>query len=278
MADVTWAITCMDGRKLALLLRWLPEEPWRALQRIEVITHRHRQDLVEELIDVVNEWGGDWPIDVRTDRYEETMLDAIGAPPALETYFQDLLGVKLMLPITVGAPLLFTDDDVIVTKNPGGLLESQFAWFSHSGLDGYTETAKDLAAFGAIKDSFEFECQLKHFNDRRTDAGVWFMPKIDRTRYVRWLVRYFSDPRIINVSQDEGTAPCGHTQRFRKLDQRFLSGLVVRTGSLAVGGPHYRALADKTMPKSIPGATFVHYCASGQKERYMEWFEREAPR
>jgi hypothetical protein len=268
----------MDGRKLALLLRWLPEEPWSWLDRILVITHRDRPDLVEELIDIKREYGRHWPIDIRTDRSEETALDIIDAPPALRTYFQHLLGVKLMLPVTLKTPLLFTDDDVIVTRDPEDLIATNLPWFSHSGLDGYTETAKDLEAFDTVRRSFDlYGINLREFNRRRTDAGVWFLPTLDRTLYIRCLHRYFSDPHVVAVSHDVGTAPCGHTQRFRKLDQRFLSGHVIMTGGISVIGPHYRALADKKIPKSVPGATFVHYCASGQKERYVEWLEREVP-
>jgi hypothetical protein len=274
MRDVDWVITCMDSDKFRLMLQWLPETPWFRLRRIELVTHRQRPEIVEICSKYARVLRPLWPIRCRTDQLECDYLDRIDAPEALRVYFRDLLGVKLMLPLTNDMPMMFTDDDVVVTTDPM-YLWGPSAWGSQSGLDAYTDTAKDVSSLGALAHAFNMPIGLSDFNATRTDAGVWYLPNINRIDYADRLRRYFSHPLTVQVSQDTGVANGDHTQRFRKLDQRFLSGYMIYSGGLPLRGPHYRALADKNPPKTVPQATFLHYCASGRKEAYMRWLDEE---
>ncbi len=275
MSDITWVITCVNQPYLELLLSWLPERPWPWVRQVLVLTRRDDPDLRRDLKETVTYARPLWPVRVETDDVYYFILDGIDAPPALRTFFEHSLGVKVMVPLLVQPPMLFTDDDVVVTRDPSYIFESGLVAASYSGLDGLTETAKDLATLESICSTFGLDVDLKTYNAGRTDEAVWYLPSIDRDDYAARLRSYFTHPHVVSVSQDMGTAPHGHTQRFRKIGMRFMSGYVIRRGALQLRSPNYRALATKETPKSVPDATFIHYCSSGQKMKYVEWLRGE---
>lgn len=265
--NVTWVITSVDPRKFDLLLSWLdlidediplkeilvvcPDVNIIRLGLLEV-ARRHRRR-----------------VHVRTEVTEALAMVNIAAPLPLRTYFYDLLGVKLMLPLTVPTPFMFTDDDFIARYDPS-YLWGETPWGSASGLDGYTETDKDIEALSALNFAMGTTETIEEFNTERTDAGAWYFPDLDRDHYRACLVRYFDHPHVHRVSVDPGVAN-GHTQRFRKLDQRFLSAYITSIGGFSLRSPHYRITANKKHPVKVPDATLIHYCASGGKETYMAW-------
>lgn len=272
MGDVTWVVACTSTSRLELLLRWLPEQPWPWVKKILVVTPEWGRAFQRD-IEFVTDVRPEWVIEVRDEAEESDTLDRIGAPEPLVAYFDDSLGVKLMLPLTVDTPFLYTDDDVVLTRDPSSIIQN-YPWASHSGLDGYTDTPKDREALDTLCEAFLTEIPLDVFNHARTDAGVWYLPKFDLNFYLNALLRYFDSDHIRRVAADTGTAPKDHTQRFRKLDQRFLSGYMITHGGISIRAPHYKALADRKIPVKIPGSAFLHYCASGNKEGYMEWLRR----
>lgn len=273
--EVTWVIPCMDDRKLRLILRYLPEEPFEWLKKIVVVVGDVRDlDIKCEL--VARHYRPEWPIKVRTEEREHRCLDSIDAPEALRVYFRDLLGVKLLLPLTIEPPFLYTDDDVILRNNPAEFLGDDL-WASQSGLDAYTTGRKDQEALGALCDAFNTYVTVDEFNKARTDAGVWYFPDYYDDYDLR-LWEYFGHSHVVDVSKDPGVANGNHTQRFRKLDQRFLSMWMRTHGGSVVRTPIYRAMADKKMPVRVPNnVCFIHYCASAHKERYMEWLTNALP-
>lgn len=275
--DTTWVVACTDDRKLRLMLRHLPEEPYGWLDELLVITHRDRPDDLIRCEKVIEHWRPDWPFRVRSDEEERQAIIDADLPKACRTFFEHSLGIKLAIPLTVQSPLLFTDDDIVVTQDPGYLLEDGYMHFSRSGLDGYTDTPKDLEGIAALNETFGLDLSVEEYNERRTDEAAWYIPRVGISDFVDRLGIYFETKHLQRITLDEGTAPYGHTQRFRKCGMRFWSGWVNYQGperAKIMTSADYRALAQKDIPKRVPRATFIHYCASGQKERYMEWLQR----
>jgi hypothetical protein len=267
----------MDARKIELMFAWLPEEPWPWLKQMIIVTHRDHPRLLHDISQSVTECGKGWPVRVRTDIQEREAIRTFDLPPPLETFFEHSLGVKILQPLVTPPPLLFTDDDIIITRDPATLLLNTWGFASHSGLDGYTDTAKDHEGLQAINDTFELTLTLDEYNAGRSDEAVWYIPRIDLGDYVRRLQRFYLHPHLVRISQDSGTAPFNHTQRFRKSGMRYFSGFVINSRMTLLQGRDYRALPYKVVPKKVPNATFVHYCASGNKPAYMEWLWKNVP-
>lgn len=273
---MTWVVTCMDDRKLRLMLRWLPDEPWDWVDEMVIVTHRNRPDDLLRCQKVAEHWRPEWPIVCRTDEVEERELANIEAPYPLEMFFQHSLGVKILSALTHDAPMLFTDDDMVVQRDPSYLFDGR-PFASYSGFDGFTNTPKDNLALDCLNETFDLNLTIQEFNAQRNDEAVWLMPTIDRDDYVDRLQRYFSHPFIEGVTYDKGTAPFGHTQRFRKIGMRFFSVYMIYRQAFQLRGNNYRILAQKELPQRVPKATFVHYCATGLKPQYMEFLWSHAP-
>lgn len=265
----TWAYTCMNPAFFELTLRWLPEKPWPILKHMLVITAHDRPDLIEELTAVKNRLRPRWPISIVDDSPLRQMSEHY--PAALTKYTRESLGVKIMLPLWVPAPFFFTDDDVIIVNDPSEFLASGTMWGSHSGLDNYSESGPDMRELTAWQDVIEDSSMTREeFNRNRTDAAIWHMPDLDRDDYHKVLYSFFSQE-----AADLAAASGGN--RFRLMDQRFLTTWLYRNSGDVYATPVYRAWPYRNLPKSVPSdGYFIHYCASSQKPRYVEWLNRVA--
>lgn len=265
---VTWVYTCMKPAFFDLTLRWLPEEPWPWLKEMKVITSYKRADLAIDLEAIRSIIRPDWPITIEHDFFAEEYARIIH--PEFFEYTQNSLGVKLAIPTYIKPPFFFTDDDVIIASDPRLYIDGcNLPWGSKSGLDNIGESVRDLDDLGHFAHAFRARMPREMFNAGRTDAGVWYLPAVNVDEYSGVLKRFFAETHI----------PSLHGNRRRILDQRFLSMWILTHDGFPRKSPVYRAYATRALPKKVmPDSVFIHYCASSQKPRYVEWLHEELKR
>lgn len=249
------------------MLHWLPKKPWPAIKHMIVITSNKPED--KHALEVIaRQSRPQWPISVVA---EQPLWDLSKSYPQPLQDYMKVLGFKVMIPLWIPPPFLFTDDDVIVFNDPSEFLAERTLWGSHGGLDSYGTQGLDLDEVQAWQRVIDDESlTVGMFNTVRTDAGVWHIPDIDREEYHRILYRFFDTPQAYRAAERGGN-------RFRLMDQRFLSTWIYHQGGETYKAPVYRAWPTKTMPKNVPTeGYFIQYCAGRQKSRYVEWLHKEA--
>lgn len=266
----TWVVPSCTPEYLELFLDYLPDEPWPWVRRLVLILPDPFDD----------RWNGvgcrllDMPgWEELTQTYaDDTFFNhppATGdTAPGMRAYAERWpgLAIKVLAPLYFAGPLLIQDDDTVVLRDPAPLLELQ-PWGSTSGLDKFKPAAADAVLVREWDIAFGGRVSARHphaFNSLRVDAAVTaFNP--DRALYRDRVTKWFGWATADAV---RGKA----VGRSRLMDQRFLSYWMIAESDGPLRGPGYRAMPTKKMQRSLPRhATFIHYCASGVKQQYVDW-------
>jgi hypothetical protein len=184
--------------------------------------------------------------------------------PHLSNYDGEKLGYKLGVPYVVRAPFLYTDDDIVVRRDPTYLL-GDTPWVSGHRMF-YLVDEVELAAYAR---AFSVApVSMEHWRSLRTDGGVWYAPRLD--------VRRWNDTLRRSWCETQQLARTGH--RYRQFDQRFLTMWnIAQGGGVLPFVGNYKLLIGRQLPRTVPTHTFVHYAVGGElKHRYREWLDEQA--
>lgn len=212
-------------------------------------------------------------------------LSNFRCPSQLEEYFTSptrkprwSLGVKLLIPLEFTAPLLYTDDDVIICQDPQALMDERqlgpldmgpsfasggnFPFFKHRDRVRYI--ADQLGQAMEISDVFE------RYDARILDAGFFFLSAQDCEDWAERLERFAALPYIGDLDPE--------SHEFRRLDQRFLTAFGLRRRVRRLCSAPLRRNFLTPPPKNVRGAItdtfFVHYMSRQYKAAWMDALEQ----
>lgn len=269
-----WLYLCSDPEKLELTLRYLPAEPFEHLQTMYVgwCSHLDSPERFAALKLAVTTWA---PPAWRVGFIDLSPLGEY-LPTPLFTYWDNgktrwSLGMKLLLPLAFNSPFLYTDDDVIVTRDPRALLYNG-GWGS-KGSFRFPSQKRGIAMqlFDAFGISFEGmdEC-YKEYNYHALDAGVFFSgANWNEASTKLWHTRLnqFSElPYIKTLTTNNLELRC--------LDQRFLTMWGYQQGwrqqTISNGFAPPSSISDSMLARH----EFIHYKTSSKlsKSRWMAAF------
>lgn len=266
-----WAYLCNNDRRLAITLRALPKEPFADLKTMHICwaSHLDHPSRPESFAMTAASLAPSWL------NWKITDLSSVAdrVPSQLQTYFKNdkarwALGMKLFLPYVLGTPYLYTDDDVLVFKDP---LPLMFNSFGSKGCFHLSYGKRDIAT--QLFDAFDLQPNELpahvHYNYGAMDAGVWFHKYPDDWRYR--LECFATMPYLLDLTT--------RNLELRCLDQRFLTCFGIKHGwdAITIGN----GFAPPTKLRDTFGTkqTFFHY-KSSSKERWMklleEWLDGRA--
>ena len=271
-----WVYLCSDPRRLEMTLKFLPEY-LPGLEQMHVVFCSHFNQVTHsDFKAVLNQWQPTWlPIDV---------IDLSGwggslMPQGLQNYFRNdvgpggdgrvkTLGCKLLLPIIFQTPLLYTDDDVLMLRDPIKLYR-QYGEYGNRGsfrLEGKKrDVLEDIAEAFDVPEYTEYPAL---FDANIIGAGIFFI-----AAHRNWKSRLerFSRCPYIGRLRNKG-------REFFCLDQRFITAFGLEHGWKQIGlkeGFRRTFLAGKKLPRNFfEDATFVHYgCAPKDKAKWVDLLE-----
>lgn len=267
--EYVWAYTCTKPEFFELTLMYLPDFPFKNLTQMLICCPKA---LVSTLEEIALRVRPKWPIRFILDEWvDRDFVDDY--EHALREYS---LRHKLLMPVVIGERnILFTDDDVIVQRDPHDLIQSGAFWSSMS-FDRLSLSEADRRELEVLNEVFSTNIRLDEFNACRTDAGIWYFHNTQPKKYEALLRSYFDHPWNLEVIR--GTSR--HRPRYR--DQRFLTmyfheferGLR-NTADVRIWGSKFEKRSPKTR---MPNETFIHYAASSQKPLYVEYLREHAPK
>ena len=273
-----WNYLCSNPRRLAITLKALPRHrPYQGLLGMNICwaSHLDPAHRAAELHVVADEHAPSW---LNFWVYDLSQLKSY-LPRQLERYWANdkarwALGMKLLMPyVSEGEPYLYTDDDVLVTRDPQAWLTNSFG---SKGCFRFVGRKQELAS--ELFDAFSIPTRegvfdvgglsetllpaWKQYDNAALDAGVWFQKYPDdwTTRLYRFAnMHYLKDIGLRNLE-------------FRCLDQRFLTCFGIKHGwDVRTIGNGF-APVSKITPKLLERHPFFHY-KSQSKEKWMRLFE-----
>ena len=246
--SVKWLFQCCDVNKFYLAQEWAPDEwepiPINSTAVPEMIPGMDYYDLDDH----ARKFG-----DVFWSYYRHTRKGWA-------------LGTKLLWPLVIKEPFVFSDDDVIFTRHPQPLID-EGAFGECYGFDKLSWNIKECRRMEILQEVFELDwMDVDRYNDLAFNCGVWYAPHYhDWERYMHrfWTSNYFDGLSYTS-------------NRFRCLDQAFMRGYAAKmdwegchhvdTKRTFMRGPeHYNPTYDKLMK-----GFWVHYAASTHKPAYMK--------
>lgn len=260
-----WVYLCGDPRKLELTLKFLPER-MTDLRTMKICWMSHLDPAYrdQELSETASRFakGIQWRL--------VDLSDLEGrCPTGLQEYFNSgrsrcSLAVKLLLPMRFNTPFLYTDDDVLVPKDPikylgpTGWCSKGLARFAGERLEQQEQLAK---AFGLEK-RFRANPSL-WYDDHALDAGVWWMP--NSGEWAKFLFEFAACPYIQDLTPK--------SSEFRRMDQRFLTcfGIVNKWEQLTIRNCF--APPSKPLRDNFFDVVFIHYKTPTSKEHWMKRFQ-----
>ncbi len=266
-----WAYLCGDAKKLELTLRCLPREPLDGLDRFTVgwCSHLDPRYRSTELEQTLARFAPTWLRD-RAAVHDLSMLGR-WLPKGLAAYWSTdkarwSLGVKLMVPAAFDGPLLYTDDDVLVLKDPAPLLAQGSFGSKGCFRFGY----KKIHVVEQLYQAFDLEDWRLPGSDRLSalydryalDAGVFYAH--NTANWENRLHRFARCPYIESLTT--------RNLELRCLDQRFLTMFGIEHGW------RQQSIGNGFAPLRVfkPGHhTFFHY-KSSSKLAWMKVIEAYA--
>ena len=253
-----WIYLCSNPKRLELTLRLLPRTPFVDLDRMIVGYCSHLDGDVWRMLEMTaSQWKPNWL------NLEVHDLSGLGAhlPDELVQYWHNSksrwsLGVKLVLPYAVCGPYLYTDDDVIVSRDPHDWLMYSFG---SKGCFRFAGKKQGIAA--QLFDAFglRYEPAWRHYDDNALDAGVWFQKYHDN--WDERLADFAKLPYLLDLTTNNLELRC--------LDQRFLTCFGIEHGwdRRTIGNGFAPCEVSERMLNRHP---FFHYKSSSKEE----WMRR----
>jgi hypothetical protein len=269
MTDWQWFITCYKSKYVELLIKFLPRDMSTCRELRVYVGDDAEPGTMGRIVTAAMD-RPDWKISVaHAPKVEQWM------PDPLKEYFDWHGGAaqKVVMPLLADGPMLFTDDDMVLLRDPSPLL-SNTAWGSKSWLDRIAVPSAAQTVLAAYE-NYPGPVNMDRWLARTTDAGVYWLPdRLDPLAYQQALVMFFSSDYAYSAVEHERIR--GKKGKAWKLDQRFLTAWLYHNGGPNLGPPHYRCMMGQVQ-KSLPRkATFMHYLAQG-KDRIVEWLESLPP-
>lgn len=285
MKTYSWVYLCNNADMLRLALMALPEAIPYSMTSMLIVVNKRNEHLVPDFKRIVAE--SDTYIDGAVDSFivtDDILIERAKKrmgwfPDSLRDYVWSpcdtpncSLGIKLLLPLAVSGAMLYTDDDVMILRDPYRLIQDgPFCTghhFNSYGLDS-TSSTDEVNQFASAMGLTDFTTY--DYNQAMMDAGIWFVDQRDDWHIK--LHKFFSCP-IINSMRRNVT-------RFRCLDQRFITLYGALHGWRRLHHNAERLMvmqkpdkAPKLMYDNIRSRkyTFVHYGASTWKPHYITQF------
>jgi len=257
-----WVVPAFYPDFFELMCAWLPREQWEGIDCFTVLTPEEKK---ETIWGITQRYIPDWEVRVFSYEFIDAMMGDV--PRVLGEY--ELRTKMYVNHVFQDSEILYTDDDIVVQRDPSHALGTS-AWWSSVHTDGFYLTNKqDVQELLMLEEVFGEAIDVKHFNRTRTEAGLWWLPEgTSLESYRDLLVEYFAHP--LNVKLMDGKAKV----RRRYRDQRFLSvfydlyadGAPNRANITTFNGPF-----DRRTPKSFPKKEFIHYAAGRHKPDYVAY-------
>ena len=264
MRDTTWVYTTVDPMKLVISALYMPQEQFKNISHLQLIAPQRLETTLRTITDTLLP---KWHVEFLSD--EE--LDTSVMHPNMYEYS---LRAKLLYPLMVEGPYLFTDDDVIITKDIDTVLDRGTFW-SGMGFDRLNpKNSRDHEELRVLNEVFKTKYTLADFNASHTDSAVlhYNITPAERSLYSSLLYDYFAHPFVEEVLLEK------HIHRKRYRDQRFQTlWLMEFTDPQWVGRDmsevaFWGQAPEKRSPKfGLPNKTFLHYCATSHKPWYMAY-------
>lgn len=281
-----WIYLCNEPSFLRLMLAKMPRQRFKGLGKFVVVTNERNVELIPELHATIQESGhpNTFPYDVVHDgaMIDETVRVLNLSPEAKIAFSLYPLSVKLCIPwwfTRATEWILYTDDDVLVLRDPIDLTRPKPLWGNMNGIGSRFRAGnwKHDLQVEALNEIFDLTFDIAHYNRHRMNGGTWTFQRDDE--YLKYLRRFWEHPFYrtahINLAKTEHWL----------LDQRFLTGYWnLRDGHFLQSQRKYRLFRSK-FPKALekdelrwPLPTlpyFVHYMA--WKSHYVKWFTENIP-
>jgi len=274
-----WLYLCNDPAKLRLTLEFLPSlKPYEGLDHLYVgyCSHMDPADRQQELIKTLKWHAPGWlkfgTIDLSEKKGDELPGGLYGYWSTGKTRWS--LAMKLLVPFCFekdslyDGPFLYTDDDVIVTRDPIALL-GVVGWGS-KGSFRFPFTKRGIAdeLFAAFHQYGLSERPYEKYNAHALDAGVfWSGTEFSVSDWRRWLRQFAACDYIKKLTTNNLELRC--------LDQRFLTMFGIVSGwrqeTITNGFAPPRAIT----PPMLARRPFLHYKTSSKlsKARWMSALE-----
>ncbi len=274
----SWAYLCSNPWRLSLTLRLLPKEPLVGLGTMQICwaSHLDQVELPNRLIEVLKVHAPAW---LHWQLVDLSMLhDEL--PDGLRAYWNTgknrwSLGMKLLIPFAIAPPYLYTDDDVIIGRDPWSLLENS-SGFGSKGCFRFPANKHSIArqlftAFDLVGPGWDDTVQADNeigyaardvYNTHALDAGVWFHRYPDDWR--ERLERFAELPYLRELTT--------RNLELRCLDQRFLTCFGLKHGWDAITIGNGFAPPARVSERMLTRHPFFHY-KSQSKATWMTRLE-----
>lgn len=271
MIDYEWFYLTTSPTFLSLTLDWLPREGMRGLGRMVVVAYdlpRRLQDNLRRACEACAPGWLDWEV---RDVTEQARDIGKTIPGRFATHLDNpkprwSLGIKQLVPLLVPAPVLYTDDDVLVVRDPAPMIEAG-PFIMYNGLDHMSISPRDVRTCEQLAHCFGLPTPWDpcDYNERSVDTGVWYADEAENwlpTLRAYWRLPFLEEP-------DAGT------NLFRINCLRWGTAWSTAHGwRLLKGLPDRRFYCrspEKTPPRTDK-CTFIHYCATSHKDEYVRRF------
>jgi hypothetical protein len=262
----SWVYLCSNPRRLAITLRCLPKEPFIGLQRMNIcyLSHLDPDDAGIVLYQVAQQWAPPWLnwATVDLSHYENRLPDAIHRIYWSTGKSRWSLGVKLLFPYAFECPYLYTDDDVVVSRDPLELMTNSFG---SKGCFRFGWKKHDIAQ--QLFDAFDLphgdiETAWGQYDARALDAGVWYQKHPDN--WAGALDAFSYMPYLADLTT--------RNLELRCLDQRFVTMFGIKHGWDQVTIGNGFAPPKQVTRRMLERHPFFHY-KSQSKEAWMTKLE-----
>lgn len=262
MNNTTWVYTTVDPMKLVISAMYMSPRQYETIKTFQLIAPARLEKQLRTITDTILP---NWNVGFTSDE----SLDELAPSVNMLAYS---LRAKLLYPLALNGPFLFTDDDVIVTKNIDPVLDKGPFW-SGMGFDRLNpKNSRDDTELEILNEVFGTRMGRDEYNANHTDSAVvhYDIHANDRSLYSSLLQDYFTHPLNVEILKERYV----HRKRYR--DQRFqtmwLTQFETPNGRDMTDVAFWAQAPEKRSPKiGLPSKTFVHYCATTHKPWYMAY-------
>jgi len=272
-----WLYLTNSTSKLRLTLRYLPAQPIPALGEMLITYQSHVDgDMHRKLVCAADDNAPSWlrwrVVDASPgcleviDQFSPAMRDYLTNPNLSNQWYS--LAAKIIYPMVLREPVLYTDDDVLILRDFSPLITQSFGSYNRLCALRYNNAdsviASQLGTACGLPEFDQFD-----YNEHRLDAGVWFIKDCDWDDYKNCLIR---------------ASHCAYWMRqkrnvhaFRMLDQRFLTVFGFKNNWQVIKKHKYYRAAETNMLNGkfdqFLNTTFAHYSFKTLKPKFQQMLE-----